>query len=750
MSKYKLILENFGKFKNTTFDLDEVTVVCGPNEVGKTTMIDGIVNAMANGRKNQPLYSHILKPRYGEGFSSKLKVNATGENIDKVDHDLAKDLLLIRASSFELNLSKGAWVNTVKDKLFTGGVNPQSLIDAISFMDGEKIIEKSHSPLYEVKKINKKISGLTQDLLSIQAETKLHASSMQQQEVLQVSEQDLEKKLIVLDSLYKTEKEKLELWRQAHEQMRIIKLHEVLSNKNKLEDKLNKLDSYKEETLSEIKTIQDNLQNLNNRKDIYKSELELKKTDLKTLRESQESAELGSLKFNYELAIKYQNILELQISNEQDVKYLLLPTIIGSMCLLMGVGMLVFLMEPYRYIGMAFILIGVIALKKRGLSSSSLNLQVEIKTFNQQYKADSKCPDTNFSDANDFLRSVIKSYTDEEAKGRQLKDKYKDLEKEITKLSETQESNRFEIIDILDRLQGILPQGISGHEQYFIKLNDKNLLKSEVLKLTIELEQAVLAEGVSNIEDLTSYVERKLIGINKHPTTVDQVSQSQIAQQETKIKELYLAKDKLSKQLSGVEVDLTRKSTEVQLKVGELSKSQVNLEKEIQQLNQTKEIKQLEMDSLNLLKDIVVDVAGDAADQFEILNEDINKYMKVILGNEREIKFENLKDSSGVTCLDHYGEEIQLDQLSSGTRDAFILSARLAFLEKVSPGDNTFLILDDPFVFMDKERRLRAIEALNIFYNKLNLPILLFTKDVQTKHEFCNVFSSAATISLEK
>ena len=83
-------------------------------------------------------------------------------------------------------------------------------------------------------------------------------------------------------------------------------------------------------------------------------------------------------------------------------------------------------------------------------------------------------------------------------------------------------------------------------------------------------------------------------------------------------------------------------------------------------------------------------------------------------------------------------------------RDAFIFSTRLAFLDKVSPKGDVFLILDDPFIFMDRERQLCAIKATKHFFDRHQFPILFFTKDSEMQSTFCSVFSEAKVIELTK
>lgn len=68
--------------------------------------------------------------------------------------------------------------------------------------------------------------------------------------------------------------------------------------------------------------------------------------------------------------------------------------------------------------------------------------------------------------------------------------------------------------------------------------------------------------------------------------------------------------------------------------------------------------------------------------------------------------------------------------LSTGTRDAFLLAARLTLARKaVQGGGKALLVMDEPFLTLDAERVERAIEVLKEFQQVTGWQIFLFTKE---------------------
>jgi DNA repair exonuclease SbcCD ATPase subunit len=90
---------------------------------------------------------------------------------------------------------------------------------------------------------------------------------------------------------------------------------------------------------------------------------------------------------------------------------------------------------------------------------------------------------------------------------------------------------------------------------------------------------------------------------------------------------------------------------------------------------------------------------------------------------------------------DATGSARSKDFLSTGTRDAFLLTARLVLAEKSLNKDNrAIIVLDEPFLALDRQRTGRALEILKKFHRDTDLQIVIFTKDEETEKQARAIF----------
>jgi DNA sulfur modification protein DndD len=766
MSKYKLILENIGQFHRSSFDLDEVTLFYGANETGKTTIIDGIMNSMISTNKKKFIPTHILQPRYGDEISTKLKITATNEEIKEVDHDVVKNLLMVRASRLDLdfvnNRTEATWVAEVRDGLFTGGVNPDMIVSSISEM--ERKTKTSKSPLYEVKALDEAIGDDKMILESKKRQISTYAESVKKQEKLKSDESKHLAELKLVNTELNRKIEVLAKYKEVHNRDTIKALQAKISDANKLKEKIEKSVDLSDDRYSKIKQLEGQIKNFLSQKEIIKKDLEQKQKNLAAESSSfeKESSLLEKFKQGHDLAKLTQNKLEVQVSESVVVKAEKPVGILiaGAVLLLSGLVALGLLPAPGSYVGFLLVAIGVILLAKPFIMPSAqpmakespqLDLKAAVKTFNQQYKDGPPCPDTNFSAANDYLRIVIEKFVQARSASEGLKEKIVTLDKEVLRLKKTLGELEENLKEAENNLRKSTPVGTKDSEEYFKVLQEKKNDELRLQKLNDELSREVVKQGVRDREELIQYVEHKIIEIVNRPSGPQQpISQLNLQVLEKEVLELQAKKEKLAQVLEATGRDLTRTSTEIQIKVDQLSKDVVSCEKRIFQKEREKEKKLLEMDSLRLLKSIVQEIAVDSSQKFAVLGDGINKYMKIILGNERDITFYNLESLEDIQCVDRFGQKRNVTQLSSGTMDAFIFAARLALLEKLHLSSDSFLIMDDPFVHLDVERLEKSIQALKEFHEEHPLPIVFFTKDEHTKDLFCSVFGIKNVIELMK
>ncbi|MBS3740115.1 hypothetical protein KGY47_01935, partial [Candidatus Bipolaricaulota bacterium] len=99
-----------------------------------------------------------------------------------------------------------------------------------------------------------------------------------------------------------------------------------------------------------------------------------------------------------------------------------------------------------------------------------------------------------------------------------------------------------------------------------------------------------------------------------------------------------------------------------------------------------------------------------------------------VMGHRFKLQF-NFETNQFV--IDENGLTYPETDLSSGGRKHLFYSTRLALVERIVP-ESAFLILDDPYLFYQKERKKKAIKQLKAFIDS-GWQVLCFTVDDQTR-----------------
>jgi uncharacterized protein YhaN len=382
--------------------------------------------------------------------------------------------------------------------------------------------------------------------------------------------------------------------------------------------------------------------------------------------------------------------------------------------------------------------------------SSSIDFKAEIRFFNQQYKILPGCPDTNYVQAIDFLREIIDSFMASTNTLRQLVVNLQNIEIEVDQINTSIIHLDHQINKVNTNLKSLLPAGLKRSEEFYKLIQERISDASRLKALEEELNSAANKLGLDPKVELSQYLSHKIIEKNNDHIAHEEFTQRDLNLLEHEIIKKTEEKDEILKIAGEVGKKLIGTNKEIQLTLNRLSVEQVKIEKEIRLKEEACNKKMLEMDSMRLLKAIVSEIAVDATEKFSVLSESINKYLSVILDKNSNIKLAGFTNLDDVQCLDHYDHVREANQLSSGTKDALVLAARLALLEKVDLQKDAFLILDDPFVLMDYERQNKAINALKKFYDDTKIAIVVFTKDQTVRDMVKAQFGGAETVELHR
>ena len=128
----RVLLTDFGRFKDTSFEFSPVTVFAGGNESGKTTLFDALFEGICSPKGNT-VQGKRLAARYGPNRESAVQFEGPEIRIDPEDF---LNLHAVGAGNTAVDFSgSGKWIEKLKASIFTGGVHPGRLaehFDALS------------------------------------------------------------------------------------------------------------------------------------------------------------------------------------------------------------------------------------------------------------------------------------------------------------------------------------------------------------------------------------------------------------------------------------------------------------------------------------------------------------------------------------------------------------------------------------------------------------------------------------------
>lgn len=120
----RLRLERFGAFAGRDLEFAAVTLFVGPNESGKTTIVDALCEVLCKPRSNR-IAGRRLALRYGT--DRRVSAEFDGEPMT-LPEDAFGDLFAIRSGDLTLDVRPGTgWVEALKADLFTAGLDPKRL-----------------------------------------------------------------------------------------------------------------------------------------------------------------------------------------------------------------------------------------------------------------------------------------------------------------------------------------------------------------------------------------------------------------------------------------------------------------------------------------------------------------------------------------------------------------------------------------------------------------------------------------------
>jgi DNA repair exonuclease SbcCD ATPase subunit len=156
--------------------------------------------------------------------------------------------------------------------------------------------------------------------------------------------------------------------------------------------------------------------------------------------------------------------------------------------------------------------------------------------------------------------------------------------------------------------------------------------------------------------------------------------------------------------------------------------------------------KNRELRAAQIARELFDSIAEDSSFIFEKLSCEIGETFSALTEAGRKVSMKNYS-AADTSVSDAQNASRNNSLLSAGTRDAFLLAARLVLAQKsLDKGQRALIVLDEPFLTFDKPRIHRALSVLREFHQTTLWQIILFTKDEETANQAVTAFGSSIRV----
>ncbi|TGM05463.1 ATP-binding protein [Leptospira jelokensis] len=719
----KLKLENFGIFTSKEFPIQRITVFTGPNESGKTTILDAFVSALVKvtGTKK---YGKLLNERYQENRNSDLGIEK-----QSLSPNLFLNSLVIREGNMEVG-SDSELTSVIEQSIFDSGFNPGYLKEQAEIQvtknGNRKVVKDWNLALSELDAAKRKFDESERNLNQISKQfAELPSLELERQN----KKTEIESFVTERNTLQKQfeELKEKELHADADRVYHQILQWEMLSQEKKTDSKFLQNDSEKqikslEESIragkQKIETTKERLGELENGKtasNSNRSSLENKFQKLESYFQFFESWKDVLRKFQDDFPVVpkvtwnpfYRSLAVVSI-------FLTLFTVITILFSDFGNWM-------YMLVGLflGLSLFFGIKMKETKLEKDEakwnemirrITSEMETKTLGE-WKPDSLHLDSLFTTFQRYERE----YTKQKLELQNLVVMISKMESEI----QNQENLLKKEKDVLDEkekersthLQNLGVSSLSELSETLVQIR----LKADKIK-TIEdsLGVEIKKWETDGIESLKLKLKDKMSdwekqGIGKQFQPEDRTTKQRL---ENRIREL----TELIRSLEVKIVDLEKKlDTGKAILESQMVPAQKEWESNKKNL-ESKEKKKIELEknfqAFEVLVGIFSEMQKESTDKMSSLVRSLQNRMDAIKGTmpSKQIHWNGFSDEIQITSNQNEGQ-FSFGQLSTGTREQISFVLRLEYAFRIGNQFNVpYLLLDEPFRHMDNVRRNVALE----------------------------------------
>ena len=743
----RALLKPFGKFKDADFDFSPVTLFIGSNESGKTTIFDALFDAICKPR-GSTVPGKRLSTRYGEDRKSALEFEGGEISMDPEEF---LNLNAIGAGNTVLDFSSArGWIERVKASIFTGGVDPGRL--AADF----DTLSKDRGNLNHVRTMKNKENERGKIHKELEALEKKKTEILGGEKSIRKQRGDLEE---LAAGIRKTATEvknteyQLEQQDKMRERESVMKTLELVAGSSSLKADLERFASIKVDATEKIKGLDAAVNDLKGTLFSLGREAEITGARLETVEKKIEESNSAIEHLRASSLAAAQIISRIEIEAPRPVVRLvtswsrsllllsLLPLVFGavSMSFLPDA-----LLKVAALIGGAVIALVIVFLaRKTGERREDPDQTSFLARMKDDWRTRSGGGELKSQTVEGLqtelhsLRGRCDAAELELVRQREERDV---LKGETARLSKRITQTENELSSARSALEENLKMSGAGSVEEYIRRRAEyvHLAKSFDAGQSV-LEAEMKKYGVAGIEKLKAECESRAARL-KEEITSEILTDAGINRLKSELTALRLELKNASARESELRSSVDKGEGEIKGSLGDLPG--LIYEKKQALFRCEEDIREMEISrkAAALARDIFNDMSRDSDVVFDALGADIARYFRGILPETRRVSMRDFT-SGGITVDDAGGGSRVLENLSTGTRDAFYLAARLALaLRSLDKGGEGIIVLDEPFHSLDSSRIVRTLEVLMKFHQDHGWQVVIFSKEEDLAGEMQKLF----------
>jgi DNA sulfur modification protein DndD len=731
-------IKKFGKWENKNFTFNKVNFIFGENESGKTTLFDAIVYGITKPSGTTSLGKDI-NSRYGRDKSDK-QITIQGRIPESLDAEEFLNLHTLKAGGIRMNFEKANWLEKIKQQLFSGGFDPNSIVSDLTTrtrIHGNNPFTKSLTNIkLNIENVDNELNSLIQKKANLLNDEKNLTNESIARESTQQEIQRIEKEISAIQTEITREEES----RKFQENKQIYK---SIDEWKLARNSADQLKAFSKDRTFELDSIQNKINQLasdkeNLKKNILANEMEsnYQKNKLEVLKQNFEKENpIENLARNLqERILGFIRSPKMVIITKWNIAFI----VFSSLCLLLGTVLisLEFSEKGFLfYIGIALAVLGLILLSFSRSEEKARDLKYDnqiVRDFKKEWKnavdQNDIALDLDGCDTIEDIREVLIQYLSQRKNHTVLvQEKLEQIQKlDLDRLTLIKnESNFIAELALSEKSNKELfnELNVSSKEEYNSKRTQYQIEVEKFSSIETNLRErykvkeleALLIEAKRNIESC----KEKGIG---EPTLNDSEFQARkilISQKENFKKELY-AKEK------SLFTNATEMKAKLEASLGPISKSIQESETKLFSLKTEKEELENQFEATKIALNIFEEISEEANDIFKTLAVEIAESSKNLFDEDRKILIEDLKGN--ISMQDKGNTMRHLDHLSLGTKDAFYIATKLAFCDKINPEMKLFM-MDEPFLSLDESRETNALQVIRNYVQEKGWQLIILSKD---------------------